>query len=216
MPGLALLVTELAMVPDRPGQGGCGTCSRCLDACPTGALEAPYVLRADRCLAYLTIEERGAIPTELRGAVGDWVFGCDTCQQVCPHNHRPHPAADAALDSCQGAGAYLDLERLLTIEDADAYLGRLQGTALTRPGREGLIRNGCLAVARLGLVDLSPLLCRLLLSDPSPLVRGHAAWALGRLNDPRCRERLLDASAAEADPAVLQEIRRAVAGDAGL
>jgi epoxyqueuosine reductase len=138
---LGLLLTTLTLEPDVAQTSQCGGCRRCLDACPTGALVAPYQLDARRCIAYLTIEHRGPIPDDLAPRLGDWVFGCDICQNVCPYNAHPTATSEPAFDPHQGVGARLDLAAVLALESDAAFQGAFGGTPLLRPKRPGLIRN---------------------------------------------------------------------------
>lgn len=119
----------------------CGTCTRCLDACPTRAFPAPYVLDATRCIAYHTVESRDPVPPDLLPHFGDWVVGCDICQDVCPFNESfARPTGVEAFAPSQGAGAWLDLDALAALDSQEAFLERFQGTPLTRPGLLGLKR----------------------------------------------------------------------------
>jgi epoxyqueuosine reductase len=207
---IADLILDLDVAPDEPGVGTCGRCTRCMTACPTGAIKAPGVVDARLCISYLTIENRGPIPRELRASVGDWAFGCDVCQEVCPYNKRkatrsrwPEFSAEA------GAGPYLDLEEVLAIRDDEEFERRFAGTPLTRPGRAGLLRNCAVAAGNLGDVRLIPALVRCL-ADPSHLVRGHAAWALGKLGTPEAEVALRAALDGEAAPDVREEVELAL------
>jgi len=163
---------------DQPGrETQCGTCTRCLGACPTQAFVEPYVLDARRCISYLTIEHPGWIDRQLRSQMGQWVFGCDVCRQVCPWQKfapganwpelRPLPLWPAALSW------------LLSLDQA-AFDEAFSGTALHRSGRQRLVRNACVAAGNSRDPELVPAL-RACLEDASPLVRGHAAWALGQV-----------------------------------
>jgi epoxyqueuosine reductase len=156
----------------------CGTCRRCLDACPTRAIVAPYQLDARLCISYLTIEHRGSIPRELRPLVGDWVFGCDVCQEVCPWNRFAPPAREARLHARSLEG--WTLERFLTLDD-DAFHALFAGSPIRRAQRSGFLRNVCVALGNRGEVPAVPALARTLAGDPDPMVRGHAAWALGEI-----------------------------------
>lgn len=207
-------------------EGGCGQCTRCLTACPTRAFVAPHVLDARRCISYLTIELRGPIPRDLRPLMGDWVFGCDICQEVCPYN-RESPAVEtaaiftksAAVDAdIAGAGGRdlrppellpgaLPLSELLALDEA-AFRARFRGTPVLRAKRRGLVRNACVAAGNSRSPALVPALIALL-ADPEPLVRGHAAWALGQIGGAEAQRALSDALAAEADPWVREECRLA-------
>ena len=200
--GTVLTTAEIetdAAVPDR-----CGTCTRCLDACPTGAFVGPYVLDARRCIAYLTIEHRGAIPSELRGGVGGWVFGCDVCQDVCPWNRHAPVGAEPAFQP-RPHPALADLLAL----DETAYQEAYRGSPLKRARREGLARNAAVVLGNRARPEDEPALLQAL-GHAEPTVRGHAAWALGRHGTARGCAALLAARAREADPSVLDEIDRAI------
>jgi epoxyqueuosine reductase len=208
---IADLIVDLDLEPDPPGTGTCGRCTRCMDRCPTGAIKAPGVVDARLCISYLTIENRGEIPRELRKKVGDWAFGCDVCQEVCPYNKTkasrsrwPEFSAEA------GAGPYLEIEEILQISTDEEFDERFSGTPLTRPGRAGLLRNCCVAAGNLKLEKAVPALIRCLREDPSPLVRGHAAWALGEIGgaEPTLRE----VAEMETDPWCREEIELALKG----
>lgn len=178
---LSEIVTNLDLPPDTPGVDHCGTCTRCLDACPTGAIVAPYELDATRCLSYLTIETRGDVPEAMRDAVGAQVFGCDICQDVCPWNGRAavsddpewQPRADLAFPRL------IDLCRL----SDDMWRERLQGSALRRAGLARLRRSLAYAAARLPAADARAALTALA-AHPSagePVVAGAMAWARARV-----------------------------------
>lgn len=140
---LSELLTTLELEPDRPQTSQCGSCRLCLDACPTGAIVAPYELDATRCISYLTIELKRDLTNAERTDVGEWFFGCDVCQEVCPYNHPPTAAVEPAWRG--GAGAWADLNQMAGMRDEEA-MAPLADTPLTRPKRAGLVRNA-LAVA---------------------------------------------------------------------
>jgi epoxyqueuosine reductase len=179
----------------------CGSCTRCMGACPTDAFPRPHVLDARRCISYLTIEHKGWIDRELRPLIGNWVFGCDICQEVCPFQrfapttnepdfYPPHMNRAAPL--------LLDLLAL----DEPTFRARYHGTPIYRIKRERLVRNACIAAGNWGSeAALAPLTH--LLNDPSPIIRGHAAWALGRLG---AKSALIDLSKREVDPGVREEL----------
>jgi epoxyqueuosine reductase len=212
---IADLIVDLALAPDQPGTGTCGRCTRCMNRCPTGAIKAPGVVDARLCISYLTIENKGEIPRELREKVGDWAFGCDVCQEVCPYNKTkasksrwPEFSAEA------GHGPYLKIEEVLEIRADEEYEERFTGTPLTRPGRAGLLRNCCVAAGNLKLREAVPALVRALREDSSALVRGHAAWALGQIGGAEAA--LQEAAELEEDTWCRDEIRLALAnGTAG-
>jgi epoxyqueuosine reductase len=175
---LAEILTTAELEPDAPEHNHCGSCTRCLSACPTGALPAPFTLDARRCISYLTIEHRGSIPEDLRPAIGDRIFGCDDCLAACPWNRfaregsilRAHHRADLTRP---------DLVKWLELDDA-AFKSRFAGTPLLRTKRRGLLRNVCVALGNVGDARALPALRRAAL-DPEPLIAEHAAWAIGRI-----------------------------------
>jgi epoxyqueuosine reductase len=138
---LSVILTTLELDPGSARTSECGSCRACLDACPTGALTAPYALDANRCISYLTIENKTAIPDELKSRLKGWVFGCDICQEVCPYNARPKPTAVKEFHPDHGAGARLDLKKVMAMESDEEFRAAFQGTPLLRPKREGLQRN---------------------------------------------------------------------------
>ncbi len=182
----------------------CGRCRRCLDACPTAAFPAPYVLDARRCISYLTIELKGWIPAELRPLMGNWVYGCDVCQAVCPFNRFAAPTAEAAFRPASWDVVAPPLLDLLALDD-DGFRRRFTRGPVGRIGRARLVRNACVAAGNWGNAAAVPALVALL-ADPAPLVRGHAAWALRRIGGPAAHAALAAALDSEADPAVRQEL----------
>ena len=208
---LGELLVDLALPPDEPAAPRCGRCSRCLDSCPTGAFAGPYQLDARRCISYLTIELRGPIPNELRPLMGQRVFGCDICQQVCPYNHRRRaPLPDEQLRS-RSELATPALVDLLWLGSA-AYRRLTRGTALERVSRSRLARNAAVALGNTAEPAAIEPVVRALAAHPNALVRGHAAWALGRL-DPSARESLERATTDDPDPFVRDEARIALRGE---
>ena len=214
---LGQVITDLELEPDAPLKKSCGACVLCIEDCPTGAIVAPYVVDNARCISYLTIENRGPIPRELRPLMGDWVFGCDICQDVCPVNRKARPgvstAKNSALSVSSAVNGSLDLLELLEMSE-DAFRARFAGTSIMRAKREGMQRNACVALGNLGppLVGSGaavPALGRVL-NGAGPVVRGHAAWALGRIGGPQAAALLSDAARAETDPGVQEEIAAAL------
>lgn len=175
---LGEVLTTLELPSDPPVGDLCGRCTRCLDACPTGALPQPYRLDASRCISYWTIEHRGEIPEAMRPALRDWVFGCDVCQEVCPWNR---PDAEARPDDefeLAPARRGLDLVALLDLTEDD-YRERFRGSAMQRARRTGLRRNAALALAGRDDAEARAALARAMV-DPAPEVAGAAAWATAR------------------------------------
>ncbi len=186
----------------------CGTCRRCLDACPTGALVAPYVLDARRCISYLTLELKGPIPRDLRPLMGNRIYGCDVCQAVCPWQRFARLTEERAFQAKgpdRAAPVLLDLIEL----SEETFRRRYEGTAIFRIGRGRLLRNAAVALGNWGDERAVPALVRAL-ADAEPLVRGHAAWALGRIGGQIARKALEEASQSEADSYVRQEMQMAV------
>jgi epoxyqueuosine reductase len=176
---LGALLVDLVLRADPPhATNHCGTCTACLDACPTDAFAGPGLLDARRCISYLTIELKGPIPEELRRDMGDWVFGCDVCQEVCPWNRKAPLGVEPAFRPRPGFEA-LDLIELLGLSES-AFRQRFRGTALTRPKRRGLLRNAAIVLGNQGSPSALPALERAL-ADPEPLVREAARWAIEQI-----------------------------------
>ncbi len=176
---LAALLTNLPLTVDAPTtKGYCGTCQACLQACPTNAFPKPYVLDATRCISYLTIEHRDHIHDSVAEQMGDWVFGCDICQEVCPWNRRS-PAPSTAIPKPMDELHPPNLIELLKMDDA-AFRARFRRTPLWRSKRRGVIRNACLVA---GNQRYEPALDALhnLLNDPEPLIQHAAQWAIDRI-----------------------------------
>jgi epoxyqueuosine reductase len=187
--------------------GTCGGCTRCLDACPTNAFVAPYLLDARRCIAYLTIELKGPIPTELRTYLGNRIFGCDICQEVCPWNRRfAQPSSDPAFQP-RTDSIVPHLLDLITL-DEESFRRRFRGTPIYRTKRRGLLRNVAVALGNWGDALAVPALARAL-GDREPLIRGHAAWALGQIATDAARRALAQAMDAEKDEWVRSELAQA-------
>jgi epoxyqueuosine reductase len=181
---LGELLLDLELAASEPSStGGCGSCTACLTACPTGAFVGPHQLDARRCISYLTIELRGAVPRDLRPLIGQHVFGCDICQDVCPWNHGRHtPPRDPELGQRPELAAP-DLVSLLFLGSA-AYRKLVRGTALSRVSRARLARNAAIALGNSRSPAAEAPLSRALLTHTYDLVRAHAAWALGNLGLP--------------------------------
>lgn len=215
------LLLDLELEPDPPfDTDHCGSCRACLDGCPTEALlgrdeQGAPVMDARRCISYLTIEHRGPIPFELRASIGNRIFGCDICQDVCPWNERfgdavsPDPAyAEAAQGEAFHGRALVEIAEELVVLDESDFKRAFRSSPLYRAHREGLLRNVCVALGNYGGDDAVSVLERAL-ADSHPLVRGHAAWALGQIGGADASAALIRAQTSEADPFVIAELRRA-------
>jgi epoxyqueuosine reductase len=175
---LSEIITTAAISPDVPESNRCGSCVRCISACPTGAIVAPFQLDARRCISYLTIELKGSIPAELRPAIGNRIYGCDDCLAACPWNRfaregkmmKEHSRKDLSVP---------DLIDLLSLDDA-GFKARFAGTPMLRTKRRGLLRNVCVALGNSGDIRALPAL-RKAACDPEPLIAEHARWAIERI-----------------------------------
>ena len=177
---LACIVTSAALRPDEPMERRCGDCTLCLDACPTRAFSEPRVLDARKCISYLTIEHRGPIPEEHRDAIGEWMFGCDVCQDVCPYNQGARD--EGALEAFQPGERWRDLEAAdLLRMDEETFARWAQGSPVKRARREGLARNIALVLGNRGEAVHLPVLDQARRDDASELVREAAGWAHERL-----------------------------------
>ena len=205
---LAALLTEAELAYDSPREADhCGTCRACLDACPTQAFVAPYVLDARRCLSYTTIEHRGAIDTELRAAQGDWLFGCDVCQEVCPWNRKVPQTNDACFTPATGMNP-IELTQLLHLGE-EGFRQHFRQTPLWRAKRRGLLRNAAIVLGNQRGEDALRALVHGL-NDVDPLVRGACAWALGQFGNETSRQALQQRRLNEHDKAVCAEIDSAL------
>jgi epoxyqueuosine reductase len=207
---LGEILSDIELACDTiPTQPSCGSCRRCLAACPTQALVAPYLLDSRRCISYLTIELKGAIPRELRPLLGNRIFGCDICQEVCPWNRRfarPTPEKAFLATGFERAAPYLlDLIAM----DERSFARRFRNSPLRRARRRGLLRNVAVALGNWGSRQAVPALAKAL-HDPEPLIRGHAAWALGRIGSAAAGRALQQASPAEENEEVREEIQAAL------
>jgi epoxyqueuosine reductase len=220
---LGLLLLDVELDVDAPFQEEhCGTCRSCLDACPTGALlgrdaSGAPVMDATRCISYLTIEHRSAIPVELRSLMGNRVYGCDICQEVCPWNERfARPSEEESYRVREGLDGptLVELaEELLGLNDEE-FRARFRGSPVKRAKRAGMLRNVCIALGNWGAGEAVPVLARAL-TDEEALVRGHAAWALGRVGSDEAYDALTSLLDHETSDWVRKEVVDAARFDGG-
>jgi epoxyqueuosine reductase len=199
---LGAIFTTLELPPDQPEADHCGSCRACLDICPTAAFPAPYRLDARRCISYLTIEHKGAIPLALRPAIGNRIYGCDDCLAACPWNKFAHAGRETKL-AARAALRAPPLGELARL-DEQGFRALFAKSAVKRIGRARFLRNVLIAIGNAGDAALAPEAERLL-ADTSPLVRGTAVWALGRLDRVRLAQQASQRRDRESDPGVLTE-----------
>jgi epoxyqueuosine reductase len=206
---LGEIVTTLVLPPDAPLRKSCGSCARCVDVCPTGALRGDYTIDATRCIADLTQRTDG-IPRDMRPLLGDWVWGCDLCQLACPPTvaagSRGDPVRDAPIDTATAAPALVSLLRLRSGE----FKRHFQKTAMGWRGAAVLRRNAAVALGNSLDRSAIPALALALNEDSHPMVRGHAAWALGHIGAPSAISALQRRNRVESDSGVRDEIRAAL------
>ena len=200
---LAEIFTDVELEPTRaPYREHCGTCTRCLDLCPTHALADGYLMEPRLCISYLTIENRGPIPRELRPKLGNWIFGCDICQEVCPWNELSSDNVDSELTPF--------MPDLMALDDA-AFSRRFTKSAIKRTKRRGLLRNAAVALGNSGNREAVPVLAHTMEHELEAIVRSHSAWALGALGGPLAKHALERARKSEIDAEVREEINSALA-----
>ncbi|MEX2162225.1 MAG: tRNA epoxyqueuosine(34) reductase QueG [Anaerolineales bacterium] len=206
---LAEILLGLELPVDAPmASDHCGSCTRCIKACPTQCILDDRTLDATRCISYLTIELKGSIDEELRPLMQDWVYGCDICQVVCPWNGRFAQAEGDAAFAAREATAWIDLDTEMRI-DVQRFNQKFKKTPVQRARRRGYLRNLTVAAGNHGLAPSVPALAGALLEESEPLARGHAAWALGRIGGRDAQAALDEAARAEKDERVRGEIRAA-------
>jgi epoxyqueuosine reductase len=205
---LAEVFLGIKLEPDTPFSADrCGTCSRCIEACPTGCIQANRTIDASQCISYLTIELKGAIPTDIRSNMGNWVFGCDICQQVCPWNQRLTDQGNSNQADIPIKEPDLISELRLTPNE---FNRKFKGNPIKRAKRRGYLRNVAVALGNSKSARGIPQLTKSLIEDPEPLVRGHAAWALGRIGGEQVKQALEKAILEEEETFVVEEIRSAL------
>jgi epoxyqueuosine reductase len=203
---LAELLLDVEVEPSGPPPDlSCGACRNCLNDCPTGAFPAPYRLDARRCISFLTIENRGPIPRELRPSIGPWAFGCDVCQEACPFNRSGAPDPWPEFAAAAGVGPRIDLVEVLAIDDDEVFRARYRRTPLRHAKRAGLCRNAAVVARNVGAAVAVPRLLRRVERDREGLVRGHALWALAGLAPGRARPLADRLRTADPDPFVRAE-----------
>ena len=205
---LAAMLTNVELVPDQPFEAShCGTCTACLDACPTDAFPEPGVLDASRCISYLTIEHRSEVPQSLREGIGNWLFGCDICQEVCPWNRKTRTSTEEVFQPQQNHNP-VNLPQLFDLPD-DAFRKRFRKTPLWRAKRRGLLRNAAIALGYSPGPGWDTALA-IGVNDSEPLVRGAAAWALGNIAQHPATELLIARWKIETDDGVIHELNVAL------
>ena len=177
---LAEILTTLGLPADDPARDRCGTCERCINACPTGAITAPHKLDARRCISYLTIELKSSIPLELRSLIGDRIFGCDDCLDACPWNRFAKVSRESAFAARKSTTAYA-LRDYLRLDEAE-FSDRFRNSPINRIKRRGFLRNVCVALGNIGTREDLPALERAAV-DSEPLIAEHAAWAINRIRE---------------------------------
>lgn len=177
---LGEILTTLDLPPDPPQPARCGSCTRCIAACPTGAITAPHRLDARRCISYLTIELKGSIPLEFRSLIGDRIYGCDACLDACPWNRFAAVSRETAF-AARPATAAMQLRDYLALTD-EQFRSLFRGSPIKRIKRRGLLRNVCVALGNVGALEDLPALDRAA-RDPEPLIAEHAAWAITRIHE---------------------------------
>jgi epoxyqueuosine reductase len=202
---LGEILTTLTLPPTPPAaMPSCGSCHQCLDACPTGAFPAPYELDARRCISYLTIELKGWIPRDLRPLMGNWIYGCDICQEVCPFNRFAEPSSEPVFLPADINSIMPPLLDILMMDEV-AFNTRFENSPIKRIKRGRLLRNACVAAGNWGDKSAVPALAKLL-QDPDPILRGHAAWALHQVGGPQAQAVIAGALINEQDDLALQEL----------
>jgi epoxyqueuosine reductase len=206
---LGEMYLDLNIEPDPPLTQNCGRCTICIDNCPTGAIVEPYRVDSPRCISFLTIEERGSIPRELRPLMGNWVFGCDICQDVCPYTGAAQAVHEPDFRPAHPDNMFPELDFLASMTEA-AFRERFSGTAVTRAKRKGMARNAAIALGNSADERAIPVLEGMLRNHDEPIVRGHAAWALKHLTDTDALQPLRNALSRESDVDVRAEIEWAL------
>ena len=205
---LTELLIDLPLEADQPfTRVDCGTCTRCIDACPTEAIVADREVDSRLCISYLTIELKGSIPRNLRPKMGNWIFGCDICQEVCPWNGKAPLSMEKGF-AAENSARTPDLGKLMELDQSE-FRKRFKNSPVLRTKRRGLLRNVAIALGNWGNPQAIPALEQGLL-DQEPLIRSHSAWGLGQVATKKAYDILENAMTSEEDPQVLEEIREAL------
>ena len=205
---LAEVLVNIVLESDTPElRGSCGTCTRCIEACPTDAIIEPNLLDSRRCISYLTIELKESIPKALRPEIGNWVFGCDICQEVCPWNSKAVSTTETGFQPRDGNLT----PKLLSLVGMtqEEFSRRFKGSPIKRAKRRGFLRNVLVAIGNWGTQRAVPAL-KDALADDEPLVRSHAAWALGRIGGNAAKRTLQKRLTVETEQDVITEIQEAI------
>ena len=200
---LSEILVDIALPPSEAAEDHCGTCTACIDICPTGAIVAPYILDSRKCISYLTIELKGEIPHEYRKALGNRIYGCDDCQIVCPWNSYAVATEEPAFQERKGVKGLIELMQL----DDEGFRSRFRKSPVKRIKRRGLLRNVAIALGNSGQPEAVPVLIQALV-DPEPLIRSHTVWALGELLERKALELVESCLLEETDVSVLSEVER--------
>ncbi|MEX2426529.1 MAG: tRNA epoxyqueuosine(34) reductase QueG [Thermomicrobiaceae bacterium] len=207
---LGELVVDLDLEHDIPLKPKCGQCTRCLDVCPTGALVDEYVLHTPSCISFLTIELRGSIPREIRTKMGEWVFGCDMCQEICPYTNAAYTEDEPTFHPKSVDHAYPPLHWLINMDEVE-FRAEFSGTAVMRARWDGMVRNAAVAIGNIGSESDLDLLERIAREHSLPTVRGHASWAMARIDRDLAQPALRSLRSQEHDHEVVEEIDSALA-----
>ena len=208
---LAEILTDLELDYDAPASGTCGRCTRCIDVCPTEAIVEPWAVANDRCISYLTIELKGSVPEDLRAGMGQWIFGCDLCQEVCPYNKKALVTNHPEFQPPDPFDTRPDLIEWLRLTESESlFRQKFRGTPLLRPKRSGLRRNIAIALGNSHDPAALEPLGLALQAEPEPMVREHLAWALAQIGGPIARAFLETALDQESDPDVYAALHQAI------
>lgn len=203
---IAEFFTDIELEADEEYKGTCGQCVRCSSACPTDAILPGGLIDARLCISFLTIENKGPIPLELRSKLGDWIFGCDICQEVCPYNQRPPATKWKEFHPQEGVGHYLNLLDLLTIKSNKEFEARFDKTPLSRPRRKGLLRNALVVLGNRRPENGIELLKEFALAEPNAMLREHAAWAICQYKNFAAKKALEILFSNEKDPETKEQV----------